>query len=45
VSRSSEVNPELSVALIEESIEVRLKLEYFWKFRNRSSGFDRVMFE
>ena len=32
-----EVNPELSIALIEESVEFRLKLEYFWKFRNWSS--------
>jgi len=36
VSRSSEFNLELSIALIEESIEVRLQLEYFWKYRNWS---------
>jgi len=37
VSRSSEVNPEPSIASIEESIEIITKLEYFWKFRNQSS--------
>jgi len=37
VSGSLEVNPELSIALIEEGIEFRLKLEYFWKFGNWSS--------
>jgi len=37
VSGSLEVNLEMSIALIEESIEFRLKLEYFWKFRNWSS--------
>jgi len=29
-------NPELSIALIEESIAVRLMLEYFQKFQNWS---------
>jgi len=38
VSGSLEANPELSVALIEERIEVRFKLEYFQKFRNQSLG-------
>jgi len=33
----SEFNLELSVALIEERVEVRLKVEYFWKFGNQSS--------
>ena len=35
-SRDLEVNLESSIALIEESIEFRLKLklEYFWKFIN-----------
>jgi len=37
VSGSLEVNPELSIALIEESIEFIIKLEYFQKFRNQSS--------
>jgi len=37
VSESSEFNPEQSVALIEESIGFRLKLEYFRKFGNTSS--------
>ena len=41
----SEVNLELSIAIIEESVEVRLKLEYFWKFGNQSLGFDRMMFD
>ena len=31
-----EVNLELSVALIEEHIEARIMLEYFWKYRNQS---------
>jgi len=38
VSRFLEVNPEQSVALIEESIAFIIKLEYFWKFRNQSLG-------
>ena len=33
---SLKVNPELSIALLEESIEVRIKLEYFQKFENQS---------
>jgi len=36
VSRSSEIILELSVALIEESVEVILKLEYFQKIENWS---------
>ena len=36
MSGSLEVNLELRVALIEESIEFILKLEYFWKFGNQS---------
>jgi len=37
VSGSSEVNSELSVASIEESIEFIIKLEYFQMFGNWSS--------
>jgi len=37
VSGSSEVNQELSIALIDESIEFIIKLEYFWKFGHQSS--------
>jgi len=35
VSGSLEVNLEMSIALIEESIEFIIKLEYFQKFRIR----------
>jgi len=31
-----EVNPELSIALIEESVEFIIKLDNFWKFGNQS---------
>jgi len=44
VSRSLEVNPELSVALIEESVEVRLKLEISGSSEIRVQKF-RVMLE
>jgi len=36
VTGSLKVNPELSIALLEESIEVRIKLEYFQKYGNQS---------
>jgi len=36
VSGSSEVNLEQSEALIEESVEFIIKLEYFQKFGNQS---------
>ena len=39
VSQSLEFNLELSVALIERSIEIKIKVEYFQKFRNQSSEF------
>jgi len=41
MTRILEVNLELSIALIEESVGVRLRLEYFQEYRKWSS--ERVM--